>query len=148
MQKIKILSKKEIKNIKKKLDEQWGFSDDLNFTFLISNKGRINIVNQEVFDIDDTKLRIDSLGLYFATLIHNELRLSIEGSQIVGPKATKNVFEITDDELKQWIKGNDINKENPDTCFQIVKNNKNFFGCGRIKNNNLLNYFPKSRRIN
>ena len=99
MQKIKILSKKEIKNIKKKLDEQWGFSDDLNFTFLISNKGRINIVNQEVFDIDDTKLRIDSLGLYFATLIHNELRLSIEGSQIVGPKATKNVFEITDDDL-------------------------------------------------
>jgi len=46
MQQIKILSKKEIKNIKKKLNEQWGFTNDLNFTFLISSKGRINIVKK------------------------------------------------------------------------------------------------------
>ena len=137
MQQIKILSKKEIKNIKKKLNEQWGFTNDLNFTFLISSKGRINIVNKEVFDIDDTKLRIDSLGLYFATLIHNELRLSIEGSHIVGPFATKNIFELDEDQIKDWIKGNDIKTEHPDTGFQVVKNNVDFFGCGRIKNNNL-----------
>lgn len=147
MQKIKILSKKEIKNIKKKLINQWGFSNDLDYTFLINNKGRINIVNKDVFSIDDTKLRIDSIGLYFATMIHNELRLSIEGALIVGPYATKNVFELNDKQRKDWIKGNDIKIEEENSSFKIIKNKNDYFGCGRIKNNNLLNYFPKSRRI-
>jgi len=87
--------------------------------------------------------------MYFCELRGNEIRLSIEGSQIVGPKATKNIVEIDNDQVKQWLKGEDLEiKENNYSGFLIIKHNNYFLGTGKFKDNKILNYVSKSRRVN
>ncbi|MBI4140217.1 hypothetical protein HY485_00100, partial [Candidatus Woesearchaeota archaeon] len=100
-----------------------------------------------VDQIDFSKLRINSIGLYFAEFRNNELRLSIEGSQIIGPKATKNVVELNNDELKQWLRGEDLEKECDENGFVIIKHGNDYLGCGKIKEGKVLNFVPKARRL-
>lgn len=94
MQKLKILNNKEIKGILKLLDNQFGFKEKFDYVFLMSSKNKIYLVNKNIGEIDIEKLRIDAIGLYFGELNHGELRLSIEGSQIIGKKASKNIVEL------------------------------------------------------
>jgi len=149
MQRLNILNKKEIKRILELIKEQWGVKLSLDVVFLKSNKEKLYIAGKEVFTIDLKKLRVNSLGLYFGELRESTLRLSIEGSQIVGPKATKNVIELTDEELKTWLKGGNIvlRTGNSYSNFVIIEHKNDFFGCGKYSNGKLLNYFPKVRRI-
>ena len=87
--------------------------------------------------------------MYFCDL-ENGIRLSIEGSQIIGPKATKNVVEINDEQVKQWLKGEDLEIEDKNNYsgFVIIKNKNDFLGTGKIKDNKILNYVNKGRRVN
>jgi NOL1/NOP2/fmu family ribosome biogenesis protein len=147
MQNIKILNKKEIKSIIKLIKNQWDYNPDLDYVFFQNNKNRLFIINKELSKIDLNKIRINSIGLYFGELNHNQLRLSIEGSQIIGPKAKKNVLELNKEEVKQWLKGNDLEKETKLKNFVIIKHNNDFLGCGKVKENKLFNYVPKNRRI-
>ncbi|MBW2992217.1 hypothetical protein KY345_03295 [Candidatus Woesearchaeota archaeon] len=147
MENLKFLKSKQIKQILKLIEEQWGFSSELDYTFLINTKGDIFIVNRDIEKIEFEKLRINNLGLYFAEYRNNELRLGIEGSQIIGKNAKKGILEIDDDQLKRYMKGEELEIEKEDTGFLLIKNNDDFFGCSKIKNNKLLNFFPKSRRI-
>jgi NOL1/NOP2/fmu family ribosome biogenesis protein len=86
--------------------------------------------------------------MYFCEIDRQGIRLSIEGSQIVGPKAVQNVVEISEEEAKRWLKGEDLEKECKDcNGFVILKHNKDFLGNGKYKNGRILNYVGKARRI-
>lgn len=147
MKQTKFLTSKELKPILALLKEQWGFEQTLNYAFILSDKERIYIINRAVEMIDFSKLRINSLGLYFAEFRNNELRLSIEGAQLIGTHATKNVVEINHDELKQWLRGEDLEKQSDVQGFVIIKYGNDFLGCGKIKEGKLLNFVPKARRL-
>lgn len=143
---LKILNSKEVKEIRKKILDQWGFDFKTDFAFLQSQKNKIYLVSKDIGNIDYEKLRLQVVGNYFGEIMKNgELRLSIEGSQIIGPQATKNVLEIED--VKSWLFGNDLKISMEDTGFMIIKNNDDFLGSGKIKDNTLLNFVPKVRRI-
>ena len=114
MPELKFLNSKETKEILKLIEEQWGAKLKLDYTFAKNNKHRVFIINKDVSKIDFSKLRINSIGMYFCDL-ENGIRLSIEGSQIIGPKSTKNVVEINEEQTKKWMKGEDLeigDKEN------------------------------------
>lgn len=147
MQNLKILNSKEIKVILKKLQEQYGFNKKLDYVFLQGKDSKIYLINKEINKIDYSRLRINQLGLYFGKIEHNIIRVSIEGSQLIGKDSNKNILTVTDKEAKSWLMGEDIkiNKEYPG--FVIIKNKSDFLGSGKIKNNTLLNYVPKDRRI-
>lgn len=142
---LKILNKKKIKQILAMLEKQWGFKDELNYAFLETAKGKIYISNKEIFNLDLSELKINSIGLYFAE-IRSGIRLSIEGSQIIGPKATKNVVELTEKETKQWMKGIDIEKKTDTEGFVILKHKNDFLGSGKATEDKILNFVPKTRR--
>ena len=147
MEKLKILNKKEIKRLLEMLDKHWGFKGEMEYAFLQSEKYKIYIANKEIFNLDLSKVKINSYGLYFAE-VRNGIRLSIEGSQIVGPKATKNVIELNDEELKEWMSGADLDKETDSNDFVILKHGDDFLGTGKsTKEGKILNYVPKTRRI-
>lgn len=148
MQNLKILNKKEIKNILKLIKKQWDCDIKLDYAFLQNEKNKVFIVNKEISNIDLDNLRINSLGIYFATMAENTLRLSIEGSQIIGPNAKKNILRLNEEETKQWLKGIDLEKDNKEKGFLIIKNNNDFLGCGKAVEKKILNYVPKARRIN
>ena len=150
MPQLKILNSKKIKEILKLIENQWNAKLKLNYAFLKNNKNRIFIINKDISKIDLEKLRINSIGTYFCETRNDKIRLSIEGSQIVGPKATKNIVEINSLQVKQWMKGEDLEIENKGDYngFVIIEHNNDFLGTGKYKDGKVLNYVGKSRRIN
>ena len=147
MKPFSFLTTKELKPILALLKEQWGYEEKLEYAFVLTDKERIYIVNRSIDALDLTKLRINSVGLYFAEFRNNELRLSIEGSQLIGPKATKNVVELDNAELKQWLRGEDLEKQNDAQGFVIIKHGNDYLGCGKCKEGKILNFVPKARRL-
>ncbi len=145
----KFVSSKELKHILAKLDEQFGcgvsWSDG--FFWLMSDKDNLYLISRDVEKIDISDLRINSFGLYFGEYKNGELRLSIEGSQIIGPLAKKNVVELSEDQLKVWFKGQDFELSTDSQGFVILKSNNDFVGCGRVKDFRILNFVPKARRL-
>ena len=160
----KVLNSKEVRNILAMIRQQWG-SDlsglSTNCGFLEGKDGDIFLISRDVEKLDLQQLRINSLGLYFGQLRNNELRLSIEGSQIIGTAATRNIVELADSEFRQWLRGDDLEKQldncsDKDTAaplstlgnkYVIIKHNNDFIGCGKLKEGKILNFVPKARRV-
>ena len=164
----KVLNSKEVRALAGMVKQQWGcdlsgLSESCGF--LEGKTGNIFLISRDIEKLDLQQLRINSLGLYFGQLrnpsrakhdwaqstqvdLGDELRLSIEGSQLIGNAATKNVVEIDDGEFKDWIRGNDLEKS-PDGCsgYVLVRHNTDFVGCGKCKEGKILNFVPKTRRI-
>jgi len=147
MQNLKILNRKEINKILDLIDNQWNCRVDLDYAFLQSEKDKIYLINKEVSRIDLSKLRINSMGLYFGTLSKGELRLTIEGTQLIGKFAKKNFVELNGEEVKLFFSGQDLDKKGEEKGFVILKHKSDFLGCGKFINGKLLNYTPKVRRI-
>lgn len=145
---LKILNTKETKEIKSKILEQWGFDFKTDFAFLLSSKNRLYLVSKDISKIDYEKLRLQVVGVYFGEIMDNgELRLSIEGSQMIGKSATKNVVQIETEDVKKWLYGKDIKVSTDCSGFVIVKSNDDFMGSGKVKEGEILNFIPKIRRI-
>lgn len=148
MPELKILNSKEIKQILEMIEKQWGAKIKLDYGFLKNNKNRVFVISKGISKIDTSKLRLNSVGMYFCEQDKLGIRLSIEGSQIVGPKATKNVVELNEEETRKWFRGEDLEKECKDcNGFVILKHNKDFLGTGKYSNGRILNYVGKTRRI-
>lgn len=144
---LKFMKSKEVKEVLNLIYEQWGFNFESDYVFLMNEKGDVFVINRDIERIEFENLNINSLGLYFGELRHGEFRLSVDGSQIIGPNSSKNVFDISDDELKGYMNGEDIHVDKEDTGFLLVRNKDNFFGCSKVREGKMLNFFPKSRRI-
>jgi NOL1/NOP2/fmu family ribosome biogenesis protein len=144
---LRILPTKEIKFFKKLIKEQWDadFKDD--FAFLINTKNKIYIANKDIGKVDLDKLTINTVGMYFGEYRKEQLRLSIEGSQLIGPLAKKNVVEIPDVFVVPWLKGIDIALKVKQEGFVIIKNKSDFMGCGKVMEDKILNFVPKARRL-
>ena len=146
MQKLKILNRKNIKKIIELIKTQWDSDIELDYVFLRNEKGKIFIVNRDVEKVDLNKVRVNSVGMYFGLMNDNEIRLSIEGSQIVGPNAKKNVLELNDVEAKEWLRGEELLKSE-EKGFMIIKHDDDFLGCGKSTGEKVLNFVSKARRV-
>lgn len=149
MPELKILNNKEIKEIYKLIEGQWGARVKLDYGFLRNNKNRIFVVSRDISRVDISKLRLNSVGMYFCEDDRSGIRLSIEGSQVIGPEASKNVVELDENETRRWLKGEDLEKDCK-SCkgFVILKSKNDFLGSGKYTNGRILNYVSKTRRIN
>jgi NOL1/NOP2/fmu family ribosome biogenesis protein len=147
MQELKILNSKEKKEIFKKIKEQWGAEFKEDYDFLLTEQEKIYIVNKEIARIDFSKIKINSIGMYFGKIFKEEIRLSVEGAQMIGKKAKKNIIELNDSEARSYMKGNDIDKKCDCSGFVLLKNNKDFIGTAKYKDGKIMNYMPKERRI-
>ena len=143
------LNSKEVKKILQQLEEQWGFTEELDYAFFMNNQRRVALVNRDFALVADAKLRLNSLGLYFCEVMENgEIRLSIEASQLIGPHASKNVIEVDFVSAKRWMFGEDLEISFGDViAFVILKCGNYFLGCGRYKNGIVSNHVSKNRRI-
>ncbi len=163
MKNLRVLERKDKKKFLELLKKQFGFKDiskrsfeslsnlfdkKLDYVFLINNKNKVFIVNKDIADIELSKTRINSIGLYIAEFKNDEVRLSIEGSQIIGVKAEKNVVDLDEKEARKWLKGEDLDKKVKAEGFVILKCGKDYLGCGKLKEGRILNFVPKTRRLN
>jgi NOL1/NOP2/fmu family ribosome biogenesis protein len=124
--------------VKKLLREQFGA--DVNLNFYMKGKNRIYAFGNCNFEVDDVHR-----GIYFGTLESDGLRLSIEGSFLVGKEARKGVLEVDDEDAVRWLSGEDIAAKV--RGYWIVKWGNYFLGCGKGNGLRLRNYVPKDRRV-
>lgn len=138
---------KEVKAFTKQLEEQYGKAPpDLKQHALVKGKEKIYLVSRDVEKLALDQVNINNLGLYIAE-IKKELRLSIEGAQYAGPHATKNVCDIDKEQLKEWLKGEDIPIDGTYEGFVILKHGDDYVGSGKFKEGKIANFVPKARRL-
>jgi len=149
--KLKPLNRRDASKILEQIGSEYGCDakklliDD--YTFFISDKDKIYIINNNIKEVDLEKIRVNSFGLYFCELNRGNVRLSMEGSMIIGKHATKNLLEVNDSTSRDWLKGVDIESNQEFDGFVIVKHNNDYIGCGKYKENKILNYVTKARRV-
>ncbi len=143
-----VLNTREVKRILNWLKEHYGIKElKIDKVFLKSTKDRIYLISKKISELETKNLRINLIGMYFAKEEPKGIRLTIEGSQIIGPKATKNVAELNKEQIKKWIRGEDVDIKEELEGLVIIKYGNDFYGNGVYKDGKILNYIPKERRI-
>jgi len=150
---IKFFNEHERERIIRILKQQFGIKD-VPFSLARLGKERIvvfsgNMSEREILNIDEVA-HIEGIGLYFAKEEMDGIRLSIEGSQLMKEQITKNIFNLGGKDAEQWMLGQEINIDASHADkkgFFVMKFNNDFLGTGKISNNRITNFVPKSRRL-
>ncbi|HLD38672.1 MAG TPA: hypothetical protein VJA20_04490 [Candidatus Nanoarchaeia archaeon] len=149
---IHILSNQETKEILSKLNEQFGIQKILGRLIKIG-KERIFLFNGDFSDEQIKNLEkivfIEKIGIYVGAIFlpTDEIRLSIEGTQIFKDQITKNLFEINEEKFGNWMQGEELNIQTGLKGIIVIKYRNNFLGCGKASENKIGNFIPKSRRL-
>ncbi len=146
------LTKREIKEIEEIIRKNYGANFKFKDIVFKTSKDKIWILSRMFKNIDISRVVINSAGLYFGRLKRNKkIKLSIEGAQLIGENATKNIVEVDEEEAKRFIQGLNIKrfkKVNAElNNFVLVKYKKDILGVGILRETHVENLLPKSRRI-
>ena len=143
---LRIFNARETREVIGILNEHFGSNFSTDCILLENNKRRMFLLNRDYGKIDEKKLRINNMGLYFCTRERDGFRLSLEGSQLINPK--KNFYLVTKEQAVKWISGESIKTDQTDLeGYVIVKYNGDIIGCGKFKQGEILNAVPKERII-
>ncbi len=147
---IKFFNQNERERILRQLEQQFGIKE-LPFELARLGKERIilfsgNISGREILNLDEVA-HIEGVGLYFGKEEMSGIRLSIEGSQLLGKQITKNIFNLGEKEAEQWMLGQDLQIETGKKGFFIMKFKEDFLGTGKISEQKISNFVPKNRRL-
>lgn len=153
--KLRILSRDEKQEILKKLKQQFGVKD---IPGIVVQRGKERLFffsgsfsESEIKSIEKT-IPIERVGAYFAKLVlsaeeESKVRLSIEGTQILKEQITKNIFELSHEQMEKWMRGEELQIETGKKGFLAMKYNGDFLGCGKASEKKITNFIPKNRRI-
>ncbi len=147
---LKIFSQKEKENIIEKLKQQLGVTK-VNGIFVKKGTERLflfqgDLTQKQIHNLEQT-IPIERVGIYFGKIIHDEIRLSIDGVQLLKNQITKNIFELDKEQAELWMKGNELEIKTGKKGFLIMKYKNNFLGCGKASELKIGNFIPKSRRL-
>ena len=151
---IHILSNQETQEILSKLNKQFGIQKLPENSVLIKiGKEKIFLFNGNFSEEQIKNLEkitfIERIGIYFAKIFlpTNEIKLSIEGTQTLKNQITKNIFEINNEQLENWMLGKELNIKTGLKGIVVIKYKDDLLGCGKASENKIGNFIPKSRRL-
>ena len=148
----KILNEREKKEIVEKLKEQFGINE-IPGKIVMRGKERLFLYSGNLDEEEMEKLEslvfIERAGIYFAKIEepNEDIRLSIEGTQILKEQINKNIFEIPENLVDDWMKGRELNVQSGMKGFVVMKFGNEFLGCGKASENKIGNFIPKNRRL-
>jgi NOL1/NOP2/fmu family ribosome biogenesis protein len=146
-------SLKEIEDIEKIIEKNYGTKLDLsNYEVYINKRGEIFLASKSISIVENLIEKSSYFGLYIGKLKRNQkIQLSVEGSQIVGKQANKNIAILDDENIFKFMEGLPAKWKELINCeknnFVLIKNNNDFFGSGILREDFIENYVPKGRRI-
>ena len=147
---LKILNKNEKAEIERKLTHQVGIK---NIPGIILRKGREKLFlfsgsfNEKQIKELERAVIVERIGFYFAKIVDWEIRLSIEGTQILKDQIKKNIFELNDEQVNEWMMGRELGIKTGKKGFLIIKYKDDFLGCGKASEHKIGNFIPKNRRL-
>jgi NOL1/NOP2/fmu family ribosome biogenesis protein len=151
---LKIFNKKEKTQFEHQLNEQFGI-EQVNGTLLQFGPERIflfqgNLNNRQLQELEEL-VPIERIGVYLAKVVPGEgkIRLSIEGTHILKPQITKNIFELPENLVDNWMKGQDLQLALNHNEFLVMKYKDDLLGTGKSSQlgNKISNFIPKTRRL-
>lgn len=152
---MKILTEKEKKEIEKKLEEQFGIKK-IQGIILQRGTERFFLYNGELSADQISQLEqtipVERAGVYFAKIFDDksgkqQIRLSIEGSQLLGNQATKNIFELDKKQTQEWMLGRELLIKTGKKDLFLMKHNNDFLGTGKASEEKISSFVPKNRRL-
>ncbi len=147
---LKILNKREQKEIEEKLNKQFGIK---NVPGIIAIRGKERLflfsgsLNKRNIKELEKIVIIERLGIYFAKFVEDSVKLSIEGTQILKDQIKENVFELSKNQVEEWMKGQDLQIKTGKRGFLAIKYKEDFLGCGKASVEKIGNFIPKNRRL-
>jgi NOL1/NOP2/fmu family ribosome biogenesis protein len=147
---LKILKKNQKKEIEKQLEERFGISK-IPGIIVMKGEERLflfsgNLSEHEIKNFEKN-IFIERLGVYFAKFMDGSIRLSIEGSQILKDQIKKNIFELDENQVENWMKGQELQIKTGKRGFLVMKYKDDFLGTGKASEEKIGNFIPKSRRL-
>jgi len=146
---MKLIKRKERKEIMKKLDEQFGIKS-LPGILLRFGKEKMRLytgnLNPDQVKELDRNFNLETTGIYFLKEEKGELRISFDSLYLFKDKITKNILNINNKEATEWLKGNDINIRTT-KGMKVIENEDKLLGCGKSTGEDIKNFVPKERRI-
>ncbi|MEM5832146.1 MAG: hypothetical protein QXW01_02860 [Candidatus Aenigmatarchaeota archaeon] len=146
------MNKNEIQNLEKILVKNYGYSIDFsNFRVFKNKEGKIYLLNK--INVNSQIIsRASYLGLYFGKIKRNEkIQLSVEGSQMIGKYANKNIAILDRENAERFMEGLNCKWVELINCevnnFVLIKFGEDFFGSGILRENHIESLIPKGRRI-
>lgn len=109
-------------------------------------------INKEQIDKIRDSVYVETIGIYFAKIDGNEIRLSIDALHLLKNQLKHNILELDEKQKEEYLSGKEpeINKEQEKTTNQkiyyILKHNSDILGMAKIVNKQIKNYLPKERR--
>ena len=150
MNPLKILNKNQKREIENKLKKQFGIK---NIPGIIVRRGEDRLFlfsgdfnEKQIKQLERTAI-IERIGVYFANIFGGEIRLSIEGSQILKDQIKQNIFELNKNQAEEWMMGRELLIKTGKRGFLIMKYNDDFLGAGKASLEKIGNFIPKSRRL-
>jgi NOL1/NOP2/fmu family ribosome biogenesis protein len=147
---IQILNQKQIQESYRSLKEQFGI-DKIPGRIMKLGEEKLFLFTGDATDEEIKKLEnivpVERLGVYFAKIIKEDVKLSIEGSQILKEQIKNNIFELNDEQAEKWMMGQELNLKSGKRGFVVMKYQDNFLGCGKASEEKISNFIPKMRRL-
>ncbi len=147
---LQILTQKEKQEILDLLKEGFGI---LKLPGIISKRGEERLfLFQGDFDENKIKLLestipIERVGIYLGKMQEGQIRLSIDGAQLLKNQITKNIFEVDSKDMEKWMHGSELQIATGKRGFIIIKYKDDFLGTGKASESKITNFIPKSRRL-
>ena len=147
------LDRKETEQVLEKL-EIYGI-EEIPFLLVKSGSNKIRACtfkDREQISRITNEVFTELIGLYFAKIDGEEIRLSIDALHLLKNQLKHNILEIDDKQKEEYLSGNEpqITEQQAQATNQkiyyILKHNQDILGMAKIVQGVIKNYLPKERR--
>lgn len=147
---IHFIKSSEKKKILSQLNTQFGIIS-LPYLLIESGKEKIraysgHLSKEEILQLAQLT-NIEIIGLYLMRKeSENDIRLTIDATHLLKEQITKNTVSISDQQLQEYLRGQNINIQAPQGNI-IIKHNEDFIGGAKSNGEKVFNYVSKERRL-
>lgn len=103
-----------------------------------------SLTREELNELSNN-IRIELVGLYTIKR-ENDFRISFDSLFLFEDQISKNIIELSDQEMELWMRGKDLEKPMEKGTY-VMKYKGLSLGCGKSNGIVIFNYVPKNRRF-
>jgi NOL1/NOP2/fmu family ribosome biogenesis protein len=135
-----------VEKILKEIRNRFGIPEEVFSNWKIVEAGDLWIMSEEAFKFPIKNF--SRKGIRLVRVYRDGYKLTTAGIQIFGKYATKNVLEISPEQVKDYLEGKDLSVGscNAENGQVIIKYGDDYLGSGLYVNGKVKNQLPKGRR--
>ncbi|MEA3329900.1 MAG: hypothetical protein U9Q06_04100 [Nanoarchaeota archaeon] len=147
-----LLSNSKKKKILNQLEKSYGINE-LKYLVIETGKGKYRIysgsLSREEINELGKNLNLEIIGERFAKIDLEKPRINFDALNLpeIKSQLKEKVIEISDKEVKNWMAGENLDKEISEEGFVVIKNKGDILGSGQNRRTFIQNYVPKERRV-